>query len=136
MATRYYTLHPIKSADKESGEMLAAVHRDGHGFLLGECAEIESLATALTRYLGRGKHDGEIDEMDERLGWTHIAIAEAVALAGDVGTPVAAPTIRAAAARGEIRGAHLAGKTWRFPRARFLGWLRRAPHTRGRSAST
>ena len=127
--TKLYTLHPLPSADPDFDGMVAALHRDGHAFIIGDRAEAEALHTALTRWLEHGRHDGELDEMDERLGWTHVDIAEAVALAAG---SVAAQTIRAACARGDIRGAHLDGKTWRFPRARILGWLRAGPHTRGR----
>lgn len=122
------TVHPLTSADPESPLMVAALIGDGYGFLIGERVEAEALLAALTRYLERGKHDGPIDEMDERLGWAHIDIADAVTLANDVGAAVSAPVIRAACGAGKIRGAQKDGKTWRFARPRFLGWLRTRTH--------
>jgi len=136
MTKKLYTLHRLTSADPGFDNMVAVVHRDGDGFLIGNRAEAAALQAALERWLEHGRHDGEMDEMDERLGWTHIDIATAVTVATFItGMPVSAPAIRAACAAGRIRGAHLDGKTWRFPRARFLGWLKSTPHKRGRPHS-
>lgn len=120
-----YTLHPIKSDDPTAPPMVALVGDDGSAFLVGERQEAESARAALARWLENGKAGAPIDEMDERLGWAWVSIAQAVDLAREHGHAVSAPTIRLACGRGKIAGARLEGKTWRFPRARFLGWLLR-----------
>ncbi len=65
-------------------------------------------------------------------GWKHLNIRDAIALAREHNIIVAAPTIRLACAKNKIADARLDGKTWRFPRAAFLGWLLNHPHKRGR----
>lgn len=116
-------LYTTTSADPDSPALLAVVTDDGHGWLIGERAEAEALHTALDFWLATGATAGEIDELDPIFGWQWLSISEAVEYAAALGRPVAAPTIRKAAADGQIGGARLDGKTWRFARPRFLGWL-------------
>lgn len=130
--SKLYSIHLTTSSDPAATPMVAVVAHDDHGFVVGSREEAVALRDALDRYIKTGKYDGEIDELDERLGFRWLDIADAVDLAEQMDMPAAAQTIRTACADGRIKGAILDGKTWRFPKMRFLGWLKTAPRRRGR----
>lgn len=129
-----FTIHRITQADPSDPYVgFAIIPSDrSAGYEIGDREQVQTLAARLNRFLETSRDDGVISHLDERLGWQWLDIADAVELAGEVGVPVAAPTIRKACARGRIGSARLDGKTWHFPRTTFLGWLKRTPHTRGR----
>jgi hypothetical protein len=129
-----YRICLIKNRDpRDEWRGYAIMPGDGtNGFLVGDMDCMRVLAKRLGRFLETDKHDGVISHLDERLGWQWMNITEAVEFSITHNIPVAAPTIRLACAQGKIADAKLDGKTWRFPRATFLGWLERGTHTRGR----
>ncbi len=129
-----FTIHEIENRDPDDKWRGYSIMPDDgtDGFLIGDVDTVRGLVKRLNRFLENGKHDGVISSLDERMGWQWMNIAEAVAFASEHGIPVAAPTIRLACANGKIGDAKLDGKTWRFPRATFLGWLHRGNHKRGR----
>lgn len=92
------------------------------GYIVGERDEVEQLVTRLTAWLDDQLDDGEISDLDERLGHKWLTTAQA-----SLEFDVPQPSIAWACRRGLIRDAQLDGKTWRFPQRTFLGWLRRRP---------
>jgi len=129
-----FTLHQIGNQDPDDKWRGYAIMPDDGtgGFLVGDTASIHALAKRLNRFLENERHDGKIPSLDERLGWQWMSIAQAVEFARDQNIPIAASTIRMACTSKKISDAKLEGKTWRFPRATFMGWLKRSTHQRGR----
>jgi hypothetical protein len=104
--------------------------------ILGSRADLKRLAAKVERLLDSGRHDGEISDVDERLGRKWITIPEAVALAVELGQATSTPSIRRACALGNIADARRQGRDWRMAQARFLAWLRADDfHKRGRRAA-
>ncbi|HLE30369.1 MAG TPA: hypothetical protein VI793_19760 [Anaerolineales bacterium] len=134
------TLHPIiDGSHSEPLYALAAADpadpADGQVMILGSRADLKRIAAKLTRLLDGGRHDGEISDVDERLGRKWITIPEAVVLAAELGHATSAPSIRRACALGNIADAQRQGRDWRMAQARFLAWLRNPFfHKRGRRA--
>lgn len=136
MTKTKFSIHPFES-DPTEGPLYAIIPDDlTPGWVIGELDDVQAVADRLNKFLSSRRHDGEIDEFDERLGATWLDIADAVLESERVGLPVAAKTIRTACARKQIVGAQLDGKTWRFSRVRFLSWLRGSSHQRGRPSAT
>lgn len=129
-----FTIQRIQNPDTEDEyRAYAILPEDGtRGFVIGSREQVVELAARLNRFCENGRDDGKISHLAEELGWQWLDITDAVALAREVNVPVVASTIRSAAARDEIRHARLEGKTWRFPQATFLYWLKKHPHKRGR----
>jgi len=116
--------------DPEDSSILWAVLPDDgtRGYVIGEMWEVEQLRDALTALIDRNEHGGEIDYLDEQLGWKWLASREAQALALEVtGASVPISSITHACRAGHIRGAQKDGRDWRFPQMTFLGWLRNRP---------
>jgi excisionase family DNA binding protein len=129
-----FTIHVITQADPDDEYRGYAILPNDvtRGYEIGDIEQVKQLAARLNSFLKTKRDDGAIDHLAEEIGWQWLDIADALPLSRDVGVPIAAPTIRKACAEGRIGYAKLDGKTWRFPRATFLGWLKRSPHKRGR----
>ncbi len=131
-----FTIHTLDNPDPDDdwiGYAIMPSDADevNRGYLIGDLEQVKQLAARLNSFLKTEKHDGEISHLDQRLGWKWLDVADGVKLAREVRVSVAHSTIRAACASGNIEYAKLDGKTWVFPQATFLGWLKK-PHKRGR----
>ena len=141
-----FTLHPIQGEDPPlyalvvhdpftpvqpvapwrglSPIVARAREKEDDGFLLGTADNVRAANKVLSRFLNTGKHDGAIDDLDERLGSLWLTVPEAEALAKSIGHPVSRPSIRRACSLGHIPSAKRQGRDWRFPQANFRHWLR------------
>ena len=130
-----FTLHPIANTDElPSGSLYAILTDDDcQGYTVGTRDDVAMLAGVLLAFVRRGIVSNEIDNLDERLGWTWLSIAEAVRAASERGYIVTKVGLRRACSSGRIAGAKKDGPDWRFPQARFLAWLvKPASHKPGR----
>jgi len=135
------TLHPVVdgSVDEPLYALISAdpgaPGDDEQVMILSSRADLKRVGAKITRLLDGNRHDGEISDVDERLGRKWITIPEAVALAAELGHATSAPSIRRACALGNIADARRQGRDWRMAQARFLAWLRTDDyHKRGRRA--
>lgn len=123
-----FTLHPFYP-DEGLPPLYAILPDDGsRGWVVGEPENIQALADVLGAFLSDGTHAEEISPLHEQLGWKWLTIPEAVEVALEYkGERIPETTIRAACASGHIKGAVKQGRDWRFPQARFLGWVTDRP---------
>jgi len=127
-----FTVHPIQEAGADADPLYAILPSDGTlGFIVGTAADTRTLYRRLLRFVETGRHDGPVDEYDERLGRKWVNIAQALDLAGRLGHEVKAVTIRWACRTGRIHHARREGRDWRMPQSAFLAWLHHGDHTPG-----
>lgn len=129
-----YSLRPILDSD-EGGTiepLWAIVPSDGSDAFRIEQQDIAKIHQILGDYLAKGKHDDPIDEAEEELGSVWVTIKEALRYAQMIdfyaSKPLPSiPTIKLALREGKLRmhpPLERTGAEWRFPRSRFLEWLR------------
>lgn len=124
-----WTVHPVVADD--GWQAVAALDAGGHGFLIGERWQVEELYHTLAAYLERGEADEALADDDESLGWRWLTMNEAILVAHEYNPdeyPLETKTaerIRRAAQRGSLAHKKTESGRYKFPAARFRGWLRR-----------
>lgn len=122
MKKRPFALHTIQDQSGEKPLMVILPADNSRGLIVGEDWEVQALHDLLGQYLVSGATDGEISNLDERLGFEWITTIDAVKLAD-----ISERTVRYAASRGFIHKAEKSGRDWRFPKASFVDWLNHRP---------
>lgn len=118
-----WTVHPLTLDPDYPDPMYAIIPDDGtRGLLIGEMPEVQAMLDRLTAFVATGQHDGEISDLDPRLGTPWLTVAEA---SYQYDIPVS--SITWACRKHLIRDARKSGRSWEFPQRTFLAWLVNRP---------
>lgn len=118
-----WTIHPLTLDPDYPDPMYAIIPDDGtRGLLIGEMPEVQAMLDRLTAFVATGQHDGEISDLDPRLGTPWLTVTEASA---EYGVPPS--SITWACRGGRIRHAEKGPHGWTFPQRTFLAWLVNRP---------
>jgi len=119
-----WTIHPITGSDEEGGSHLYALLPDdlANGLVVGEITDVDAVIKRLVAFRNTGQHDGEISDLNPRLGATWLTTVEACE-----GWGVPRSTLTWACRTGLIREARKGHRGWEFPQRAFLAWLAKRP---------
>lgn len=121
------TLHPLHE-EPDLPPMYALNMGDGYAHLLGERWQVVKITALLNQFLVTGETSEKMDGLAEELGFKWLNVEEAIDFVRSyTGEIIPGRTIRYAVKNGFIRGAKKHGRDWRFPRSRFIGWLKNRP---------
>lgn len=119
-----WTINKIAGSDAHGEDAMYALlpDDDTNGIVIGEREEVADITERLTAFLATGQHDGEITDLDPRLGALWLTAAEA-----SEKFDVPHSSVTWACREGKIRHAEKDGGEWTFPQRTFLAWKRNRP---------